>query len=188
MNRRRLLLQSLPGLLMHPALANANGSAQLAALRTSGVLLLRHAQTEAGIGDPPGFRLDDCSTQRNLSEAGRRQARSAGESLRRAGIRFDRVVSSAWCRCIDTATLMCPDMNVDILPALNSLFAGQGDREAQTAALRAWLGALPQAHTVLAVTHQVNVLALTGVNLSMGEAVLLRPGDASASGAATIRF
>ena len=87
------------------ARAQAPADPAWAALRAGGaVVVLRHAQTVPGIGDPPGFRLQDCSTQRNLSEEGRQQARRLGETLRRAGVKVDEVLSSRWCRCLDTAT------------------------------------------------------------------------------------
>lgn len=68
--------------------------------------MLRHAQTVPGTGDPPGFRLDDCATQRHLGELGRTQARAWGELLRREGVRVDWVHASAWCRCQETAARM----------------------------------------------------------------------------------
>lgn len=139
------------------------------------VLLMRHARTEPGIGDPPEFRLGDCRTQRNLSEAGRDEARRVGERFLAEGVRLDAVYSSAWCRCIDTAKEMFPELQVEVLPALNSFFAGQGDRERQTAALRQWIAALDDGLRVALVTHQVNVLALTGDNLAMGEAIVVQP-------------
>lgn len=61
-------------------------------------LLMRHA-TAPGTGDPPGFVIGDCATQRNLSAEGRAEAVRAGVYLRRAGIRVDRLLSSRWCRC-----------------------------------------------------------------------------------------
>ena len=76
------------------------------ALATGGhVVLMRHAATQAGVGDPQGFRKDDCSTQRNLSTAGKDQARQAGEQFKRRAIVVDAVWSSRWCRCLDTARL-----------------------------------------------------------------------------------
>ena len=174
MNRRHLL-HALGCLMLQPVSARADDTPALDALRSGGVLLLRHALTEPGIGDPPGFRIGDCSTQRNLSVAGRTQARAAGNALRARGVTVDAVYSSAWCRCIDTAKEMFPELQVEVLPALNSFFAGQGDRERQTAALRQWIAALDDGLRVALVTHQVNVLALTGDNLAMGEAIVVQP-------------
>jgi hypothetical protein len=103
MGRRSLLLAG--SALALPVSALAQESDALAARLHGGglVLLIRHAQTTPGVGDPPGFRLDDCSTQRNLSEAGRDQARAWGEWLRRNDIATTRVLSSRWCRCRETA-------------------------------------------------------------------------------------
>ena len=77
------------------------------ALRAGGhVALMRHADAPGGVGDPPGFRLDDCATQRNLSEKGRADAAKIGARLKLEGIAFEQVLSSPWCRCIDTAMLL----------------------------------------------------------------------------------
>ena len=76
------------------------------ALRGGGlVMLIRHAATEPGLGDPPGFRVEDCATQRNLSEAGRAEARLIGAAFRHRGIPVHRVLSSRWCRCLETGRL-----------------------------------------------------------------------------------
>src|SRR5690606_18848597 len=75
-------------------------------LRAGGlVLLMRHAETTPGTGDPPGFRLEDCATQRNLSIAGREQARAVGAALARRGVKIATVLSSPWCRARETAML-----------------------------------------------------------------------------------
>ncbi len=76
-----------------------------AALGVSGtVVLIRHSATFSGIGDPENFRLEDCSTQRNLSPEGRAQARAFGQWFRDRGLTPSAVRSSQWCRCLDTAT------------------------------------------------------------------------------------
>ena len=67
---------------------------------------MRHTDAPGGVGDPPGFRLDDCATQRNLSAKGRADAARIGARLRSEGIAVERIVSSPWCRCMDTATLL----------------------------------------------------------------------------------
>ena len=69
------------------------------------VVLLRHASTPPAMGDPPGFRLDDCATQRNLSAIGREESRRIGAAFTTRGIPVDRVLSSPWCRCLETARL-----------------------------------------------------------------------------------
>src|SRR3954464_12516542 len=77
------------------------------ALRAGGhVALMRHADAPGGVGDPPGFRVENCATQRNLSEKGRADAEKIGSQLKGEGIAFQKILSSPWCRCIDTARLM----------------------------------------------------------------------------------
>lgn len=147
---------------------NLDGAA--ARLRGGGwVLMMRHAQTEPGIGDPPGFRLDRCETQRNLSEAGRRQARAAGEALRAAGIVPAIVRSSAWCRCRDTAALAFG--RYEPWPALDSFFEDRGREPAQTAQVLAFARELRSPANSVLVTHQVNVAAALGVSPAQGEIV-----------------
>jgi broad specificity phosphatase PhoE len=68
-------------------------------------VLLRHATTTPGFGDPPGFRLDNCVTQRDLTEAGREESRRLGVVFRAREIPVARVRSSRWCRCLETARL-----------------------------------------------------------------------------------
>ena len=137
------------------------------------VALLRHASAP-GTDDPPGFRLDDCSTQRNLSEAGREQARSIGARFREHGIENVVIYSSQWCRCLETAKLL--DLGkVNRFPGLNSFFR-DGSREAvQTAEVRALIDKRPKGTSLVLVTHQVNITALSGVFPQSGEIVVLRP-------------
>jgi broad specificity phosphatase PhoE len=172
--RRRPLLLALPLALAMPALRADDEGPAWQALRAGGcALLMRHAQTEPGIGDPPGFRLDDCGTQRNLSAAGRAQAQRFGQRLRAGGVRIDEVRSSQWCRCLDTARLAFPALPVQPFAPLNSFFDDRRTEPQQSAALRAYLESLG-ARTVLLVTHQVNISALTGEFTAMGDAVVVR--------------
>jgi phosphohistidine phosphatase SixA len=143
------------------------------ALRSGGhVLLLRHAQTEPGVGDPAGYKLDDCATQRNLSVEGRAQAQRTGQSLRASGISFAKTLTSQWCRCRDTAKLI--SQNVTDFVALNSFFDNRSTEPKQTAAVRARAKQIPASESWLMVTHQVNISAATGVSPAMGEGVVVR--------------
>lgn len=175
MNRRRQLLGALPLLVIGGAAAVDDAGWRVLASGRCAVLL-RHARTVPGVGDPPGFRLDDCSTQRNLSSAGRVEARRIGAEFERRAIRIDEVLSSRWCRCLDTARLAFPDHDVRVFEALNSFFADGSTRQAQTAALRDHLAALEPARRIVMVTHQVNISALTGSFVGMGEALVVRTG------------
>jgi broad specificity phosphatase PhoE len=144
------------------------------ALRGGGqVVLIRHASTVAGLGDPPGFRLDDCATQRNLSDAGRAEARRIGAAFRRHGIPVDRVLSSRWCRCLETARLAFG--RVEPWPALDSFFDDRGREPEQTRAVLALMAESHVGGNLVLVTHQVNITALTGIVPAMGELIVLTP-------------
>lgn len=142
------------------------------------VALMRHADAP-GTGDPAGFRLDDCATQRNLGPAGRAQATALGEAFRQRGIAVSQVLTSQWCRARETASLMALGPVADAPEALNSFFERRGEQQNATAALRRRLQALPaDAAAVVMVTHQVNITALTGIFPRSGEIVVLaRDGD-----------
>src|SRR5436190_10548946 len=103
-SRRDFILAGL-ALAVAPLAAGEEGDGW-ARLRKGGlVILMRHAATEPGLGDPAGFRIGDCSTQRNLSEAGRADARRIGERFRAERVPITRVYTSPWCRCRETALL-----------------------------------------------------------------------------------
>ena len=166
--RRTLLALSAAVLL--PVLT----AAPAAAMETAGlVVLMRHAEAP-GTGDPPDFKLDDCATQRNLGDGGRAQAARIGERLRQLGVDQAQVLSSQWCRCLETARLL--DLGpVKEMPALNSFFGRQEEEKDRTTQLRQFLADLPRdGKPVVLVTHQVTVTALTGIFPASGEAVLLR--------------
>ncbi len=116
--------------------ARASADAAWSALKSGGhVLIVRHAQTVPGIGDPPGFRVDDCarsatSPTRGASPGAARWA----ERLRAAGVRSTRCCRSAWCRCLDTAALAFGS-RAPYAP-LNSFFDSRATEPRQTAALR----------------------------------------------------
>lgn len=142
-------------------------------LRQGGyIVLIRHA-TAPGGGDPIDFDLSDCSTQRNLSQAGRDQSVAIGEAFRREQVPVLKVLSSQWCRCKDTAELAFGDY-VEF-PPLNSFF-GRPEREAgQTAETLAYLGKEPVTDgNLILVTHQVNITALTSVFPGQGEVIVTR--------------
>ena len=153
----------------------ASGSA-VDRLNNGGVLLLRHA-IAPGFGDPENFRIEDCSTQRNLSEAGRQQAKAIGAWLRARGFSRARVYSSQWCRCLETAELLGIG-EVSQLPALNSFFQRPEDRVPNLTALQSFLlDQVVQKELLVLVTHQVTVTALTGVFPGSGEGVVATLGE-----------
>ncbi len=165
------LLASAPGQGFAQTSQSASRAQLLTAWRQGGVLLIRHAATESGLGDPPGFAIGQCRTQRNLSEAGRQASRALGAWLQSQNFKPDAVRSSQWCRCQDTARLAFGAY--EDWSALNSTFAGQGDPAAQQKAMRDRLSALPAGRTEVWVTHQVIMSGLTGAYPGVGEGFLV---------------
>lgn len=140
------------------------------------VVLLRHA-IAPGTGDPANFQLNDCSTQRNLSEAGRQQAREIGEAFRDRNIPVTKVLSSQWCRCLETAELMniAP---VEPFSPLNSFFRDRSTTETQTTQIKDYIAANKASSGVIVmVTHQVNVTALSDIFPQSGSAVIVQMND-----------
>lgn len=135
------------------------------------LLLLRHA-TAPGTGDPANFRLDQCDTQRNLDAQGRAEARRWGELLARQGIETPRLLSSRWCRALDTATGMLRGP-VQPFPALDSFFGEPADGTAQTDELIRMINQLPGGAPLVLISHQVNITALTGIFPASGEGLIL---------------
>lgn len=169
---RRGFLATAPLLAWLPVQAETASAFWSAVKAPGAIVLMRHAQTEPGVGDPPGFQLHACHTQRNLSDAGRNQARRVAAAFAAAGVVPGEVRSSAWCRCIDTAQLAFG--KAVVWSAINSTFQGQGDaakaRAEVVAATRTWRGQGP----LVLVTHQVNITDLTGEFTAMGEMLVVR--------------
>ena len=137
------------------------------------ILMIRHAMAP-GSGDPENFQIGDCSTQRNLDDRGRSQARAIGEWLRANGIEKARMFSSQWCRCLDTARLIHLGP-VTQLSALNSFYDRPQDREPNLKALRIFLAKQTSASELLIlVTHFVTISEITGEAVSSGQGVVLR--------------
>ena len=163
-------------LLASPALAGQNAIALSAYAKSpvGKVLFLRHALAP-GNGDPAHFTLADCSTQRNLDTVGRQQSVQLGELFRQRGLIFERVYSSQWCRCRETASLLHIGPVLD-LPGLNSFYQGIVPRDATLAALRAAISELPDdGGLTLMVTHYVTISAITGIGVASGEVVAFDP-------------
>ena len=183
MNRRDILQTLLATSALPSSLAlRAQSTPDVAALLRAGacVLMLRHAQTEAGVGDPPNFQLSQCSTQRNLSDEGRAQSKRIGQWFAARKLTAASIQSSAWCRCKDTAELAFG--RFDLLPALNSTFESRDDQAAQTESLRERLRAIRAGQFEVWVTHQVNISAFTGEGPAMGEAFVVTPGSVTTPG------
>lgn len=169
--RKLLLLVSLA------LTATAAGGTELSARLGSDhhVLLVRHAHAP-GVGDPPGYSLERCETQRVLDDEGRRQATRIGQWLRSQGVARADVRSSPWCRCRQTAELL--DLGeVTVEPALASFFDQPGQASGRNADLqRLVAGALRAkgSRALILVTHHVNIREFTGTNVGSGDLVLAR--------------
>jgi phosphohistidine phosphatase SixA len=139
-------------------------------------IFVRHAITTPGVGDPPNMRLTDCSTQRNLTDAGRAHARRVGEAFRARAIPVDRVLSSPWCRCQETARLAFGPP--ETWAPLGNLFGRPENRAAQVQELQALASERRTGGNVMLVTHGSTISALTGINPGSAEMVVVTPqGD-----------
>jgi phosphohistidine phosphatase SixA len=139
------------------------------------VLLMRHADAP-GYGDPAGYIVTQCSTQRNLGDYGKKQAKAIGVWLANQGIQKAEVLSSPWCRCLDTANLLNKG-SVKIEPSLGSFFDDMSLEKRQTKALEAFIKnelAKQSKAPLILVTHHVNIQAYTGKVVGVGDMVLVR--------------
>lgn len=154
-----------------------------AALREPGsVVIMRHALAP-GEGGQETFVLDDCSTQRNLNQKGRDQARAIGAAFRRHEIAVDRILTSQWCRCEETSRLL--DLApVETFPPLNYVSRDSSSAEVKIEKLRSFLAGLPDDKRIVMVTHQVTISMLTGAYPYSGEAFVIQVAD---DGKVTVR-
>jgi len=139
------------------------------------VLLMRHADAP-GYGDPPGYVISQCSTQRNLGDYGKRQAKAIGIWLTNQGIQKADVFSSPWCRCLDTASLLNKG-SIKIEPSLGSFFDNMSLEKRQTKELEGFIKselAKKSKVPLILVTHHVNIEAYTGKVVGVGDMVLVR--------------
>ncbi len=137
---------------------------------SANVIFMRHALAP-GFGDPYNFIKEDCRTQRNLNNKGRLQARFIGNYLKASEIKFSEILTSEWCRCIDTIK----ELNLgkwETFSGLNSFFQGHEKKDQVMNKLQKKLDSLDNSDLVLFVTHQVVITEQTGVAPSSGEMVL----------------
>ena len=136
----------------------------------SHVALVRHGSAPPGYGDPPGFKIDDCATQRNLDELGRAQARAVGEAFRQHGVQVDKIFSSPLCRCLETARLMA------LGPVESVLAVASSDRSPEgLPALKQMVANWRGPGTLVLVTHAFTVKSLVGIMPEQAETVVVRP-------------
>ena len=159
--------------------ANNSPEAWAALVKGGHVALIRHGNAPPGYGDPPGFKIDDCKTQRNLDERGRAQAKALGEAFRNHGVRVDRILSSPWCRCLETARLL------DVGPVETSwaLIPMEPSAPVRLHALQEIVSAWRGPGTLVLVTHGFTVQALLGFLPIQGATVVLKPGSGNSANA-----
>ena len=158
-------------LIAAPVAAAASEEVWAALVNGSHVALVRHGNAPPGYGgDPPGFKIDDCATQRNMDERGRAQARAVGEAFRHHGVRVDKILSSPWCRCLETARLMA------LGPVENAWAVAASDRSPERlVVLKQMVASWRGPGTLVLVTHALTVQALVGIMPGQAETVVLRP-------------
>jgi len=169
MRRAALVL----GVLLLAASPAAADDALWALLKSGGqVVMIRHG-TAPGTFDPPGMRLDDCATQRNLDDQGRDEARRIGAAFRAHAIPVDKVLSSRWCRCMETARLAFG--HVEHWEPIDGARPGSELEARRTVQVRALASKPFTGGNIVLVTHNFNIRALTGLSTLSGEMVVLTP-------------
>lgn len=144
-----------------------------ALLREGGhVVLLRHAMV-TGSGDPAGFDIEECATQQKLSERGRQQARKIGALFAARAAPIDRVLSSRYCRALNTATVAFGDSAVEVFEPLDLISNDPARAEAQKSAVLSEIENFTGGGNLILVTHLENITALTGAGAREGEAVIV---------------
>ncbi|MGA1067327.1 MAG: histidine phosphatase family protein [Burkholderiaceae bacterium] len=165
---RRLLLALLCAL---PVASWATDDVLTAAIKkiNGNVVFMRHA-IAPGYGDPDNFKIGDCSTQRNLDDTGRSQARAIGKALSQSRTQFAEILSSEWCRCQETTALLGLG-KWRTFEGLNSFFQSYADADATIPKLQKKLATLKPGVTLM-VSHQVVISRITGVSPSSGGLVV----------------
>ena len=169
-----LRLWILLALFVFAAPARADDALWALLARGGQVVLVRHGLTTAGVGDPPGFNLGECATQRNLIDEGRREAERLGAALRARKVPVAHVISSPWCRCVETARIAF-GTEPAIDDALSNLFGSSGNRDKQIAQFKKLVASAPKQGNLFLVTHGSTTAAFTGINQGTAEMVIVTP-------------
>ncbi len=135
------------------------------------LIFIRHAYAP-GNGDPAGFNLNDCSTQRNLSNDGRKQAQRIGEFFTKNKIEIDKVLSSEWCRCKETAKIAFKNYSTNSF--LNSFYSSKfsKNKDKQVKAFNYYIKNLESKKNLIFVTHYVFISEVLNYGPSSGEIVV----------------
>jgi len=137
------------------------------------IILIRHASAPGG-GDPVGFKIKDCSTQRNLDQIGIEQSIYIGKLFKKKLIPIDKVLSSQWCRCKDTAKFAFGDYKE--FSALNSTFQAPFDKNEEKQLkqikdyIKNWKG---KGKNLVIVTHYSIITKVINSSPSSGEIIII---------------
>jgi phosphohistidine phosphatase SixA len=138
----------------------------------SKIILIRHALAPGG-GDPMGFKINDCKTQRNLNQTGINQSKRIGKLFKKNNIPIDQVLSSKWCRCKDTAKYAFKKFKE--FSALNSTFQSPHDKNESSQLkeiknyVKKWDG---NGKNLILITHYSIITAITNATPGPGEIVI----------------
>jgi broad specificity phosphatase PhoE len=154
-----------------PSAALADDSVWEAMRAPGSVIVLRHSYAP-GSFDPPDAKLEDCSTQRNLDETGRAQAKRLGEAFRAHDIMVGRVLSSPRCRCLETARLVFGQ--VESWDVLQGSLRDNELRKRLLIPVQKAIAEHRDGPPLVLVTHGSVVTDLTGLTIRMGAFVVLR--------------
>ena len=135
------------------------------------LIFIRHAYAP-GSGDPNNFNLNDCTTQRNLSENGRKQAQLIGKFFRENKIEIDKVLSSEWCRCKETAEIAFNDFSTNSF--LNSFYSSKyaKNKDKQIKTLNNYIKKFKSNKNLILVTHYVLISEILNYSPSSGEIIV----------------
>ena len=135
------------------------------------IIFIRHAYAP-GNGDPNNFNLNDCSTQRNLSESGKNQAKYIGIFFSKNKIKIDKVLSSEWCRCKETAKIAFKDYSTNNF--LNSFYSPKyaQNKKKQIKELKEYVNEFESNENLVFVTHYVLISEVLNYAPSSGEIVV----------------
>tara|TARA_A100001388_G_C28675681_1_gene453843 strand:- start:138 stop:695 length:558 start_codon:yes stop_codon:yes gene_type:complete len=135
------------------------------------LIFIRHAYAP-GNGDPNNFNLNDCSTQRNLNKEGREQAKYIGEFFKKNNIEIDKVLSSEWCRCKETAKIAFKNFSTNNF--LNSFYSSKyaKNKDKQIKALNDYIRKFQSDKNLILITHYVLISEVLNYAPSSGEIVV----------------
>ena len=135
------------------------------------LIFIRHAYAP-GSGDPSNFNLNDCSTQRNLSEEGRKQAEYIGKFFRDKKIKIDKILSSEWCRCKETAEIAFKDYSTNSF--LNSFYSSKfaKNKDKQIHSLNDYIINFKSDKNLILITHYVLISEVLNYGPLSGEIVV----------------